>query len=707
MAFNRRVITKELDIANLAKHNDNYADIKTELDAHESSISSHVAAQTAHGSTSAATAGKIMQRDANGRAKVAAPIATDDIARKAEVDVVQTNLDTHEADADVHLSADDRTKFNGIEPGAEPNQNAFAQVNDVVAAVKSDALTIEGGTGITITTNPTTKKVIVTATGDATPGAHGSSHNIDGADPIPDLIALRSEFDALTPSDIGAETPSGAQAKVDALAGVGNTKTVKQIGDEVADITSSLDSAAINVKSYGAVGDGVADDTGPLQEAINAALAGRKTVYLPSGSYRVTSSLNISSVGFITLRGEGGPTRQSTIDVDFSGDAVIVSSSHFVEISSIRFNHKGSTGRCIALTNGESHSIRACSFQNIGTNTADMIYYVGANTIIEGCRIDNYCPSAYAIRIRKIPDRININSSVLNNNFGAPGRGIIIDSTDPNGRPEGVLIKNNCFILTGDEQVTIRSVFYADISHNIFDQSSKYAVMLWPSGTSITDVSISENYIAPSSLAAGRHGITKISSSLAVTNIRVSNNTFKNWEFGLATVGASFDTNWIVKGNIFNACTTGIKFDQTQKATVTDNIFTGCAISVEAVDGPAGGPFLVKDNHFSGSLTLTKTNTAKFRMAGNVGYVTSSFSTANFPADSTGVKYVTIPHGLSTSPNVSKILLTRYNAGNDDFAAQELAIVSVTSTAINARIKVITASTTSGRVGYINAYAEI
>ncbi len=38
----------------------------------------------------------------------------------------------------------------------------------------------------------------------------------------------------LTAEDVGAETPQGAQQKVDALAGVGNTKTVKQLSDEQA-----------------------------------------------------------------------------------------------------------------------------------------------------------------------------------------------------------------------------------------------------------------------------------------------------------------------------------------------------------------------------------------------------------------------------------------------------------------------------------------
>lgn len=97
MAFIPRVIQKFLDLANLAKHNDNYTDIKTELDI----SAAHIANETnPHGSTSAVTASKIMQRDALGRAKVAAPAASDDIAIKSTVDTVQTNLDTHAASAD-------------------------------------------------------------------------------------------------------------------------------------------------------------------------------------------------------------------------------------------------------------------------------------------------------------------------------------------------------------------------------------------------------------------------------------------------------------------------------------------------------------------------------------------------------------------------------------------------------------------------------
>lgn len=282
MAFTPQTINKELDMANLAKHNANYSAIKTELDAHDT----HVADQTAHGSTAAATAGKIMQRDSAGRAKVAAPSASDDIARKAEADAVQANLDAHKADSIAHLSTSDREKLDGLGVGAEANQNAFAQVNNVVAGAESDTLTIAGGTGITVSTNPTTKTLTVTATGEATPGAHGSSHNNDGADPIPDLVALRDEFDA--------------------LAGVGNTKTVREIADEVAEFNAQMADISYNVKAFGAVGDGVTDDTTAIKNAFAAVGAVGGRVLFPAGTYVYSGYIQPTSN--ITIEGVIGAT---------------------------------------------------------------------------------------------------------------------------------------------------------------------------------------------------------------------------------------------------------------------------------------------------------------------------------------------------------------------------------------------------------------
>ncbi|EJW17006.1 hypothetical protein PAV_4c00850 [Paenibacillus alvei DSM 29] len=97
----------------------------------------------------------------------------------------KTELDTHVADKVVHVTQDDHDKLGSIEEGAEVNQLAFSKVNDVSAKSKTDSLKIKGGIGITVTSNPDTNEVTVTATGDATPGPHAETHLPGGTDVIP------------------------------------------------------------------------------------------------------------------------------------------------------------------------------------------------------------------------------------------------------------------------------------------------------------------------------------------------------------------------------------------------------------------------------------------------------------------------------------------------------------------------------------------
>ncbi|MDN8588731.1 tail fiber protein [Paenibacillus sp. 11B] len=194
------------------------------------------------GRTSTSTPDTLMQRDAAGRAKVAAPAATDDIARKAETDAVQANLDSHASDTNIHVTAADHTKLNGIAAGAEVNQNAFAVINDVEASSKSDTVTFVGGVGITVSTNPTTKQVTVTATGEATPGAHAITHLPGGTDVIPDAVTgglsgLMSGADAKFVRQDG-ESKTGAQAKADAAEQAANEYTDQKVGEIVIDDAS-------------------------------------------------------------------------------------------------------------------------------------------------------------------------------------------------------------------------------------------------------------------------------------------------------------------------------------------------------------------------------------------------------------------------------------------------------------------------------------
>lgn len=134
------------------------------------------------------------------------------------------NVQSHITDADIHVTADDKLSWNskapgstaaalvehienmvahltqaehekltGIQAGAEVNQNAFSKIavagqGDVNAGSKSATLTFKNGTGITFTTNPITGEVMITATGQATPGPHALSHITGGTDIIPDAV---------------------------------------------------------------------------------------------------------------------------------------------------------------------------------------------------------------------------------------------------------------------------------------------------------------------------------------------------------------------------------------------------------------------------------------------------------------------------------------------------------------------------------------
>src|SRR5438034_870459 len=65
---------------------------------------------------------------------------------------------------------------------------------------------------------------------------------------------------------------------------------------------------AFDVKAYGAIGDGKADDTGAIRAAIAAADArGGGVVWFPRGTYRVTSTLEVSAATNkdVQLAGEG------------------------------------------------------------------------------------------------------------------------------------------------------------------------------------------------------------------------------------------------------------------------------------------------------------------------------------------------------------------------------------------------------------------
>src|SRR5262249_37652267 len=107
----------------------------------------------------------------------------------------------------------------------------------------------------------------------------------------------------------GQETESLLRTAGSALLpeGVASTSSIPAIGDEFVGPFPSW----TNVKTvYGAKGDGVTDDTAALQAALtNVGLNGHSSiVYLPAGTYKISSTLNLLSREGISIIGEDPAT---------------------------------------------------------------------------------------------------------------------------------------------------------------------------------------------------------------------------------------------------------------------------------------------------------------------------------------------------------------------------------------------------------------
>lgn len=374
----------------------------------------------------------------------------------------------------------------------------------------------------------------------------------------------------------------------------------------------------VNVKDYGALGDGVNDDTSAIQDAIDEALTKKGTVYLPAGTYKVTAQLEIGSAGFITIMGAGGRTLQTTIvSTVSSGNVFEVTSLYCVNIRDIMIEHNGPSGRIVSFTSGENHSISNLRLQNKAGNTSAMVYYVGASTRILESSFVNHEPSAYALHVTSVPSQLNINTNIFDNGFGGSGKGILVDAATGT-RPEGIKISRNNFILTGPEQITVKTTLHIDISHNMLDQSSGSTILLDSQGLGLNGIFIKDNYISAAKNQTEGIGINVPARPTGVTNVNISDNMIAYNGYGIKLAQNTSKT--IISNNIFLSTNhSGIVADGARSTTITNNMFSSTSESLTVSDGVNGGPFIIRDNQLDGTNTITQTTPTKFYIGDNPG----------------------------------------------------------------------------------------
>lgn len=201
---------------------------------------------------------------------------------------------------------------------------------------------------------------------------------------------------------------TGAVSSVDGLTG-----DVDLSGRYVA-----IDGIWLNVRSYGALGDGIADDTSALQSAVNVAVSSRKPLFIPPGTYTISSSISIPAGEGLTIQGSGW---QSSIKLKANSDCFIFTMTGADTRMVMRDLELD--GNCleqgITGTSGgiDGFGAVACLFENL--------HFVGCRD--DGLFLRGMTGGAFGHNNRIVGCLFDESMASL-----GPGRGIQMDSSDEN-----------------------------------------------------------------------------------------------------------------------------------------------------------------------------------------------------------------------------------------------------------------------------------
>jgi hypothetical protein len=325
-------------------------------------------------------------------------------------------------------------------------------------------------------------------------------------------------------------------------------------------------SSVFNVKNYGAKGDGVTDDTSAIQAAANALkAAGAGLLYFPTGTFRISTFLNLQGMSNFEVRGFGATLMPLNTDpiIDITGDILRFMSCSNFTVSGLTFNgNAASRGHnanpvSLRLQGCVDFRVASCAFSD---PTGDNVYIAATNRIddstashdgiIEGCTMT----SAYRNGISLIHGHnILIQSNVIQNVAGtAPQSGIDLESD------------------AGDSAGAIHDI---NIAGNHFTNCAGYGVSIIRT-QSPSAVELFSNAFGNCPSAVFNEGI----------NSRVDNNVFHDVVNSSASPAQVYNVTVNaqtveVSGNIFYNLTniSGVLLDQTWtgRATISSNRFSG------------------------------------------------------------------------------------------------------------------------------------
>ena len=318
---------------------------------------------------------------------------------------------------------------------------------------------------------------------------------------------------------------------------------------------------SVSVLDFGAVGDGVTDDTAAIQAAINAVntLPMNGVVYLPSGTYKITTALSVPYG--VSIFGDGGTA--SIIQAEGCNGLNFTSFSY--SIGSMFYEDFGLTAATGTNFSAVQSLNSPTSVTQDGLNFNRMRFYGWNqcfilsstwNTIISNCRaenINNFVTLSQG-NGQAVITKITQNNIVYAAGGNGTGNKYAIDILATTGFTETVHIFENS-IYGFEICINVDQATYITIGSNDLSGSVKVIAFVTSSG----GYNIVNNYIEASGSGTGIFGASQGSETIE-TRTNIQNNYF----IGTATAAIGIQLNTAVATYQWNA-------------TIRDNTFTGFA----------------------------------------------------------------------------------------------------------------------------------